>query len=196
MVIVQVTFIVMVTAQRETWTWEVVNMCNWAINCDMGNKSLGFIMLSMPCASFHSSEMLLCSSSLYANTMLDVIAILWFQSIFDRVTSGQVCHWTCYLISPMNQKYIYYALNPEPLCLKCLFTYKTFCIDLDGHLYVAWVWLSHSITCYGNTYEGWRLAGKCTVDSQAQRGKHNCILTTFPCKYSLQTFTSVNWNSK
>lgn len=51
-------------------------MCNWAINCDMGNKSLGFIMLSMPCASFHSSEMLLCSSSLYANTMLDVIAIL------------------------------------------------------------------------------------------------------------------------
>lgn len=152
MVIVQETFIVMVTARQETWTWEGVNMRNWAINCDMGNKSLGFIMLSIPCA-FLSSEMCLCSSSLYANTMLDVIVILWFQSRFDRVTSGQVCHWTCsHLINPMTQKYIYSALNPEPLCLKCLFTNKTFCFELDGHLNVAWVGLSHSITCVMGTH--------------------------------------------
>lgn len=153
----------------------------------MGNKSLGLIMLSMliPC---------LCSSSLYDNTMPDVFVILWFQGRFDHVTSGQVCHWTCaHLISPMTQKYMYFVY---------LFLSEMSCFSLTNHSVLSW-WtfvcgLAVTVSLYNMLLEYiWRLKTcKCTVDSQAQRGKHNCILPTFPYKYSLQTFASVNWNSR
>lgn len=83
--------------------------------------------------------------------MLDV------QSRFDRVTSGQVSHWTCSII----QKPIDYDLNPEPFCL----------FSLTKHSLLYWVgWTIVCVSlftphpgyllcnmCYGNTYEGWRL---------------------------------------